>query len=108
MASLISDSLKYPIFQQLTWFWEIVSEMSQSQRQKLLLFWTAFPRVPYGGFAAFEQQLKAEVVEEGDEYLPRAHTCFKVIKLSNYSSKEMLKRRLITSVQFASIGHGIA
>ena len=82
--------------------------MSQTERQKLLLFWTAFPRVPYGGFAAFEKALVVEVVEEGDEYLPRAHTCFKVIKLGEYSSKEMLKKRLRTSVQFASIGHGIA
>ena len=92
----------------VTWFWESVSEMSQTQRQKLLLFWSAFPRVPYGGFAAFGRQLVLEVVEEGDSFLPRAHTCFKIMRLSNYSSKEILEKRLRTSVEFASIGHGMA
>ena len=82
--------------------------MSQTQRQKLLLFWSAFPRVPYGGFASFGRQLVLEVVEEGDNFLPRAHTCFKIMRLSNYSSKEILEKRLRTGVEFASIGHGMA
>jgi len=94
--------------QVVEWFWEIVGKMPQNERQKLLLFWTAFPRVPYGGFAAFEQPLIVEVVDEGDEYLPRAHTCFKVLKLGRYSSEAVLRRMLKTSVKFASVGHGMA
>ena len=82
--------------------------MEQTDLQKLLLFWSAYPRVPYGGFSAFDKNFVVEVIEEGDTYLPHSHTCFKVIKLSNYSSKEVLEKNLRTSVQFGNVGHGIA
>ena len=91
------------------WFWDIVSHMKLEKQQKLLLFWTAFPRVPYGGFSSFHKPLSVEVLEEeGDTYLPHAHTCFRILKLAPYSSREMLKKRLGISVEYAHIGHALA
>jgi E3 ubiquitin-protein ligase HUWE1 len=103
----LKSNTEYPVCETTQWFWKVARSLRWERKQKLLLFWTAYPRVPYGGFKSVEKPLKIEVGEQGDEYLPQAHTCFKILKLSNYSSKAMLKKNLITSIEYGYVGHGM-
>lgn len=78
-------------------FWSIVHEFDEEQKKKLLFFATGSDRVPVGGLS----KLQFVIVKNGtdDTRLPTAHTCFNVLMLSEYSSKEKLKERLLTAIQ---------
>lgn len=74
----------------IRWFWELVhEEMSVEQRRRLLRFVTGSDRAPVGGLG----KLAFKIVRNGPDAsrLPTAHTCFNVLLLNEYSSKERLR-----------------
>ena len=76
----------------IVWFWEIVAAMSTADQHKLLSFATGSDRVPVGGFSEMEFVIQRQ--GEDSESLPTSHTCFNVLLLPEYSSKEKLQRKL--------------
>lgn len=80
-------------------FWELVHEFSQEQKRKLLQFATGSDRVPVGGLS----KLKLVIARHGtdSERLPTAHTCFNVLLLPEYSSKEKLADRLLKAINYS-------
>ncbi|KAJ2909760.1 Ubiquitin fusion degradation protein 4 [Coemansia aciculifera] len=67
-------------------------------RRNFLRFVTGAPRLPLGGFRALYPPLTlvqkmSEAPLSPDDYLPSVMTCANFIKLPNYSSLEVLKRR---------------
>ncbi|KAG0432736.1 hypothetical protein HPB47_020562, partial [Ixodes persulcatus] len=80
-------------------FWELVHEFSQEQKRKLLQFATGSDRVPVGGLS----KLKLVVARHGtdSDRLPTAHTCFNVLLLPEYSSKEKLEDRLLKAINYS-------
>ncbi|KAJ2743540.1 Ubiquitin fusion degradation protein 4 [Coemansia sp. BCRC 34301] len=67
-------------------------------RRSFLRFVTGAPRLPLGGFRALYPPLTlvqkmSEAPLTSDDYLPSVMTCANFIKLPNYSSLEVLKRR---------------
>jgi len=76
----------------VAWFWEIVAAMSTADQHKLLSFATGSDRVPVGGFSEMEFVIQRQ--GEDSEALPTSHTCFNVLLLPEYSSKEKLQRKL--------------
>uniref|UniRef100_A0A915J683 HECT-type E3 ubiquitin transferase n=1 Tax=Romanomermis culicivorax TaxID=13658 RepID=A0A915J683_ROMCU len=77
-------------------FWQVVHEMSEEQKRNLLKFVTGSDRIPIGGMS----KLRFIVAKNGpdSEQLPTAQTCFNVLLLPNYSSKEKLRDRLLKAV----------
>jgi len=86
-----------PDSEPISWFWEVVNSFTLEEKKKLLVFSTGSDRSPVGGL----QNLNFVIVKHGDEddRLPQSHTCFNVLLLPDYSSKEVLKERLLTAIQ---------
>lgn len=80
-------------------FWELVHEMSTEDKKKLLQFTTGSARVPVGGLS----KLKLVIARHGpdSDRLPTAHTCFNVLLLPEYSSKDKLKDRLYKAIKYS-------
>ncbi|KAJ3069033.1 putative E3 ubiquitin-protein ligase HTD2 [Podochytrium sp. JEL0797] len=78
-----------PIIKQ---FWEIVHAMSVEEQKQLLFFTTGSDRAPVGGLG----NLAFVVVRNGpdSDRLPTSHTCYNVLLLNEYASKEKLEERL--------------
>jgi len=86
------------------WLWEVLEEASPQDRTEFLTFVWARSRMPPAP-AMFPMPFKiknATHVKEGhhpDQYLPHAATCFFSLSLPAYSSKEMLRQRLMYAVK---------
>lgn len=79
------------------WFWEAVHNMDLEDKRRLLQFTTGSDRIPVGGLA----KLKLTIAKNGSdsERLPTAHTCFNVLLLPEYSTKEKLHDLLMKSIK---------
>jgi ubiquitin-protein ligase E3 A len=88
----------------IKWFWEVVKSMSLDEKKQLLFFTTGNDRAPVGGLAT----LKFIITRNGDDTdrLPTAHTCFNILMLPNYSSKEKFENRLKLAIA-NSTGFGL-
>lgn len=80
-------------------FWSVVHAFSLEDKRKLLQFTTGSDRVPIGGLS----RLKLVIAKNGpdSDRLPTAHTCFNVLLLPEYSSKEKLKDRLVKAINYS-------
>jgi ubiquitin-protein ligase E3 A len=77
----------------IVWFWEVLhSSLSFEEKQKFLLFVTGSHKAPIGGLKNIG--LKIQRMGPDSESLPTSHTCFNVLLLPEYSSKEKLEDRL--------------
>ncbi|XP_054260809.1 ubiquitin-protein ligase E3A [Macrosteles quadrilineatus] len=81
------------------WFWQIVHTLTPEDQRKLLQFATGSDRVPVGGLS----KLKLIIARNGpdSDRLPTAHTCFNVLLLPEYESKEKLSDRLIKAISYS-------
>ncbi|XP_057402382.1 probable E3 ubiquitin-protein ligase HERC3 isoform X7 [Balaenoptera acutorostrata] len=73
-------------------FWETFHEFPLEKKKKFLLFLTGSDRIPIYGMASL--QIVIQPTASGEEYLPVAHTCYNLLDLPKYSSKEVLCARL--------------
>ncbi|XP_017772086.1 PREDICTED: ubiquitin-protein ligase E3A isoform X2 [Nicrophorus vespilloides] len=80
-------------------FWSVVHAFSSEEQRKLLQFTTGSDRVPIGGLS----KLKMVIARNGpdSDRLPTAHTCFNVLLLPEYLTKEKLKDRLIKAINYS-------
>ncbi|KAJ1958052.1 Ubiquitin fusion degradation protein 4 [Dispira parvispora] len=90
-----------PVVQQLL---QVMSEFTVAERRIFLKFITGSPKLPIGGFKHLSPPLTVvckpcEAPLTPEDYLPSVMTCVNYLKLPNYPTKEILKERLITSMQ---------
>ncbi|XP_072942235.1 ubiquitin-protein ligase E3A [Epargyreus clarus] len=80
-------------------FWSIVHSLSLEDKRKLLQFTTGSDRVPVGGLS----NLKLVIARNGPDCdrLPTAHTCFNVLLLPEYDTKEKLEDRLMKAISYS-------
>ncbi|XP_061393167.1 ubiquitin-protein ligase E3A [Musca vetustissima] len=80
-------------------FWSIVHSLPEESKRKLLEFTTGSDRVPVGGLS----RLKLLITRHGpdSDRLPTSHTCFNVLLLPEYSSKEKLEERLLKAINYS-------
>ncbi|XP_034658937.1 ubiquitin-protein ligase E3A isoform X2 [Drosophila subobscura] len=80
-------------------FWKIVHAMPNESKRKLLEFTTGSARVPVGGLKC----LRLLITRHGpdSDRLPTSHTCFNVLLLPEYSSKEKLEERLLKAINYS-------
>ncbi|XP_008120283.2 NEDD4-like E3 ubiquitin-protein ligase WWP2 isoform X2 [Anolis carolinensis] len=88
---------------QIQWFWQVVKEMDNEKRIRLLQFVTGTCRLPVGGFAELigsNGPQKFCIDKVGKEtWLPRSHTCFNRLDLPPYKSFEQLKEKLLFAIE---------
>ncbi|XP_022720694.1 E3 ubiquitin-protein ligase UPL5-like [Durio zibethinus] len=78
---------------QITWFWEIVGEMSAEKRKVLLFFWTSVKYLPVEGFRGLASRLYIYKASESLEHLPSSHTCFYRLCFPPYPSMAEMQKR---------------
>jgi len=81
----------------IKWLWEILHAMDSEDKKKFLLFVTGTDRAPLHGLA--HTPIKIQRNGPDSHRLPTAHTCFSLLLLPQYSSKEKLLRLLTTAIQ---------
>lgn len=86
------------------WFWELVMGMPLDEKKALLSFTTGNDRAPVGGLGRLQFIIQRN---EGEtDRLPTSHTCFNVLLLPEYKSKEKLDNRLKLAIS-NSTGFGL-
>ncbi|KAK4049890.1 Ubiquitin fusion degradation protein 4 [Microbotryomycetes sp. JL221] len=77
----------------------IMSEFSLNERREFLSFTTGSPRLPIGGFAALTPPLTIVRKDGGDGSLFSTMTCANFLKLPNYSSRQVVKERVLFAIR---------
>ncbi|XP_017842940.1 probable E3 ubiquitin-protein ligase HERC4 isoform X1 [Drosophila busckii] len=78
------------------WFWEVFHELPEAEKKKFLLYLTGSDRIPIQGMKA----IKIIIQPTSDErFLPVAHTCFNLLDLPRYKTKERLRYKLQQAIQ---------
>ncbi|KAF5026114.1 hypothetical protein F66182_1802 [Fusarium sp. NRRL 66182] len=88
----------------IDWFWETFQQATPQDQRKLLLFITGSDRIPAMGAAVLP--IKISCLGEDEGRYPIARTCFNMLSLSKYESKERLETLLWTAVR-ESEGFGL-
>ncbi|KAL1022069.1 hypothetical protein UPYG_G00021800 [Umbra pygmaea] len=80
-------------------FWETLHSFAEEQKRLFLQFTTGTDRAPVGGLG----KLKMIIAKNGPDTdrLPTSHTCFNVLLLPEYNTKEKLRERLLKAILYA-------
>ena len=62
----------------------------------LVVFLTGSDRIPIYGMSSL--RIVIQSTGSGEQYLPVAHTCYNLLDLPKYSSKEVLSARLVQAI----------
>ena len=94
------------------WFWEVLSEMSPLDKSRFLFFAWGARRLP-AGLARDGTHLTVQIINHktgedvdnkaNDGRLPCAHTCFMIVEMPLYSSKEQLALQLMRALECQGI-----
>ena len=83
-------------------FWEIVHALTDAQKKALLRFVTGSDRTPVGGWAKLHFIINKN---GGDsDRIPTSHTCYNVLLLNDYATKEKLKEKLFIALENCDCG----
>jgi len=77
-------------------FWEVITEMSNEDRQLLLKFMTGRTRLQPGVQQTIEFESKHE---DSDKRLPIGHTCGQYLDLPQYSTSAIMKKQLLIAIR---------
>jgi len=81
----------------IQWFWDILGQLTNQQRTRLLQFVTGTSRVPIGGFKQLQgvdgqvRRFTIRSLQVNEHEYPRSHTCFNRLDLPMYASKAHLE-----------------
>jgi len=85
------------------WFWSIVEKMNNIERQDLVYFWTSSPALP-ASEEGFQPMPSITVRPADDNHLPTANTCISRLYIPLYSTKHILKTKLLLSIKTKAFG----
>ncbi|KAH8852577.1 E3 ubiquitin-protein ligase [Schistosoma japonicum] len=85
------------------WFWCTVRNMDTKQRQDLLYFWTSSPTLPASA-QGFQPMPSITIRPPDDHHLPSANTCISRLYLPLYSSRHILRDKLLQAIMTKSFG----
>jgi len=107
-STVVSNELKNS--NALHWFWEIVSDLSEEDKCRLLRFTTGSSLIPTQGFkglTSYDGKLcnfTLQSVPYKRGIFPRVHACFNQIDLPLYPSKSLMESALKIIIQMESTG----
>ena len=87
----------------IKWFWEVLREFSEEDKQKFIKFCWGQQRLPANDEEFERRQVRfmikpAMKSTHGDGALPKADTCFFNLELPDYSSKEVMAQRILLAI----------
>ncbi|XP_012252634.2 probable E3 ubiquitin-protein ligase HERC4 isoform X1 [Athalia rosae] len=77
-------------------FWKVFHELPLEEKKKFLLFLTGSDRIPIQGMKAIKITIQPMA---DDRFLPVAHTCFDLLDLPRYQTRERLRYKLLQAIQ---------
>jgi len=80
-------------------FFDVMREMTNDERSGFVKFAWGRSRLPKG--SSWDKPFKLTKKNGGDDQLPLAHTCFFQVELPAYTNKEVMKKRLLTAINFS-------
>lgn len=86
-------------------FWDALLSWDEDKKRQFLRFSTGSDNVPVGGLKELHLKIQLNGVDPTDR-LPTAYTCFNVLLLPRYESKEKMLRLLLLAIQNAQ-GFGL-
>jgi E3 ubiquitin-protein ligase TRIP12 len=98
---------------QIQWLFEVLIDFDAGQRQQFVQFVTGTRFIPKGGLAGLSPGLTIARSHEAadpkvDEKLPSVSTCAQYFKMPEYSTREVLRDRLIVAIREGNTGFGLA
>ena len=85
------------------WFWTTLDRMSQQEKQELLFFWTGSSHLP-ASEEGFQPLPTITLRPPSDQHLPTANTCINRLYIPVYSSKSILKAKLLQAIKTKTFG----
>lgn len=85
------------------WFWEVMEELDNSERSLFLRFVWGRTRLPRTIADFRGRDFVLQILDKynpPDDFLPESYTCFFLLKLPRYSSKEILRHKLRYAIHF--------
>ncbi|XP_055334897.1 E3 ubiquitin-protein ligase TRIP12-like [Paramacrobiotus metropolitanus] len=88
--------------QAVKWLFTVMAKYSAQERRDFVQFVTGSPKLPVGGFKALNPPftvVRKTVAgdQNADQFLPSVMTCVNYLKLPDYSSMEIMAKRLETA-----------
>ena len=77
--------------------------MTNQERQDLVYFWIGSPALPASG-GGFEPMPNVKIRPMDDERLPSSNTCISRLYLPVYSSKAILRSKLLQAIKVKNFG----
>ncbi|XP_067014137.2 E3 ubiquitin-protein ligase UBR5 isoform X4 [Anabrus simplex] len=85
------------------WLWSIVEKMSHVERQDLVYFWTGSPALP-ASEDGFQPMPSVTIRPADDTHLPTANTCISRLYIPLYSSRAVLRHKLLLAIKTKNFG----
>jgi E3 ubiquitin-protein ligase EDD1 len=85
------------------WLWSIVEKMSNLERQELVYFWTGSPALP-ASEDGFQPMPTVTIRPADDIHLPTANTCISRLYIPLYSSRYILRSKLLMAIKTKNFG----
>ncbi|CAH2068345.1 unnamed protein product, partial [Iphiclides podalirius] len=85
------------------WFWEVMEELSGSERALFLRFVWGRTRLPRAPQDPRQRDFVLQVLDKyqpPDHFLPESYTCFFLLKMPRYSCKDVLREKLRYAIHF--------
>lgn len=85
------------------WFWNVLERMTQHERQELLYFWSSSPLLP-ASVESYQPRPSVTIRPQDDQQFPTANTCISRLYVPLYTSKSVLRSRLLTAIKTKTFG----
>ncbi|KAI1289573.1 E3 ubiquitin-protein ligase UBR5 [Halotydeus destructor] len=85
------------------WFWSIAEKMTNQEKQDLVFFWTGSPALP-ASEDGFQPMPTVNIRPADDQHFPTANTCISRLYIPLYSSKALLRSKLLMAVKVKNFG----
>jgi len=85
------------------WLWSVIEKMTALERQDLVYFWTGSPALP-ASEEGFQPMPSVTIRPADDSHLPSANTCISRLYIPLYSSKQILKAKLLMAIKTKNFG----
>ncbi|KAI5264525.1 hypothetical protein E4T47_08770 [Aureobasidium subglaciale] len=79
-------------------FWQLMLDLPDIERRKVLKFVTSTPRAPLLGFGSLNPRFTIRDSGDDEHRFPTASTCVNLLKLPRFRSKEALRDKLLYAV----------
>ena len=91
----------------IKWLWEILREFSQNDKKKFIKFCWAQEKLPSTKDEYERLQvifsIKPTIDKNKKDIFPKADTCFFTLELPEYSSKEIMKNKILTAINLDNV-----